>query len=67
MSGVKDKTAQIKPGLGMIVWPCVSETGVTTDRDTKLNAKVMMMSCVCFLVVQIPAAGRCRLPPVDPG
>jgi Ca2+/Na+ antiporter len=30
-------------------------TGVTTDRDTKLNAKIMMASCLLFLIVQVPA------------
>ena len=33
----------------------MSQTGVTTDRDTKLNAKVMILSCVSFFIVQIPA------------
>ena len=41
-------------------------TGVTTDRDTKLNAKIMMASCLLFLIVQVPAlmgdAGRKRRP-----
>ena len=32
-----------------------NETGVTTDKDTKTNAMVMMASCVTFLVIQIPA------------
>ena len=30
-------------------------TGVTTDEDTRLNAKVMMVSCLLFLIVQVPA------------
>lgn len=30
-------------------------TGVTVDADAKLNAKVMMLSCLLFLIVQIPA------------
>ena len=33
----------------------LGKTGVTVDNDTKLNAKVMMASCLLFLIVQIPA------------
>ena len=33
----------------------LSMTGVTTDEDTRLNAKVMMVSCLLFLIVQVPA------------
>ena len=33
----------------------LSMTGVTTDEDTRLNAKIMMVSCLLFLVVQVPA------------
>eukprot|EP00227_Mantoniella_beaufortii_P014562 CAMPEP_0197577120 /NCGR_PEP_ID=MMETSP1326-20131121/1869_1 /TAXON_ID=1155430 /ORGANISM="Genus nov. species nov., Strain RCC2288" /LENGTH=567 /DNA_ID=CAMNT_0043140137 /DNA_START=36 /DNA_END=1739 /DNA_ORIENTATION=- len=44
----------------------LSTTGVTTDRDTKLNAKIMMLSCVLFLIVQVPAfAGVDRSKAVD--
>ena len=43
----KQMTHGIVDGLG--------KTGVTVDRDTKLNAKVMMASCVSFAVVQLRA------------
>ena len=43
----------------------LSMTGVTTDEDTRLNAKVMMVSCLLFLIVQVPALGDADDPRLD--
>ena len=40
MGAVKDKPGQVKPAMDTSVRPTLTETGVTTDRDAMLNAKV---------------------------
>jgi hypothetical protein len=33
----------------------LTRTGITVDHDTKINARLMLLSCVSFFVVQIVA------------